>query len=243
MTRRRWIADGAKSGEAWLSGDHAYHLAKVLRSQPGQEFDIIADGRAYRGKITEISAERVVFALGSEIHQHNLPTIDLVLSIYKFDRMEWAIEKSVELGVASVTPLISARTDTHLAKAAEKRAERWARIAREATQQSRRSGVPQVKGPARFKDLAGVAGNKIVLAETECDQQLADVLRHSASLDSSTPVALAIGPEGGWTEDELRWFEHAGWASASLGPTILRAETAAIAAVAIAFSSLARLSN
>lgn len=121
MTRRRWIADGASSGRAWLTGDHARHLTHVLRAQPGQEFDIVSDGSVRRGKIIGLTPERVEFELGEAIPSSAIPFVCLALAVFKFDRMEWAIEKCSELGVDSILPVIAARTDSHLARSAEKR--------------------------------------------------------------------------------------------------------------------------
>lgn len=219
-------------------GDHAQHLIQVLRTQPGQEFDIVSDGRTRRGKVIEVTPEQVEFELGDEIATPSMPSVTLVLAVYKFDRMEWAIEKCTELGVNSIVPVIAARTDTHLGRSAEKRAERWQRLVRQAAEQSRRASVPEVQPPVRLKDILAIGGFKVVLAEAERETPLADALSQYSPSTKNQPLVLAIGPEGGWTDEELGAFSNAGWVSASLGITILRAETAAIAATAIAFSEL-----
>ena len=162
--------------------------------------------------------------------------ITLLLAVFKFDRMEWAIEKCTELNVSSIVPVIARRTEKHLALAAGKRAERWRRIAREASEQSRRVSPPEIAEPVKLVEAVKLeAGLRVVLAEAEREAALAEVLRAHGDAAS---VALAIGPEGGWAEDELQSFAGAGWIAASLGETILRAETAAIAALAMARASL-----
>jgi len=165
-----------------------------------------------------------------------MANLTLVLAIFKFDRMEWAIEKCTELGVSRIVPVICSRTDSHLALAATKRADRWRRLALRAAEQSRRAVPPEIAAPVELQDAlkATTVASRIVLAESEEQVELRDVLASHPEGE----VALAIGPEGGWVEDELQLFQKAGWISASLGNTILRAETAAIAAVAIAFSEL-----
>jgi 16S rRNA (uracil1498-N3)-methyltransferase len=174
--------------------------------------------------------------LGEVISAVPLADITLLLAIYKFDRMEWAIEKCTELGVSRIVPLISRRTDSHLAAASRKRVERWQRIARQAAEQSRRSTPPEIAEPLNLSEALNLSpGLRILLAESEEHTLLRDVLK-SGSADGAT--ALAVGPEGGWVEDEIQAFQRAGWISASLGSTILRAETAAIAAMAIAASAL-----
>ena len=237
MTRRRWIADQVSGDRAALTGEHADHLFRVLRAQVGQEFDIATGTVVRRGRIATIQEGRVEFELGEEVPAANVPNLTLLLSVFKFDRMEWAIEKCTELGVSRIVPIIVRRTDAHLASAAVKRAERWRRIAVQAAEQSRRANPPEIAAPLKLKDavIDGAAAFRIVLAESERETLLRDVLDSS----SAREITLAIGPEGGWAEDELQLFQKSGWISASLGSTILRAETASIAAIAITISELA----
>jgi 16S rRNA (uracil1498-N3)-methyltransferase len=236
MTQRRWIADEVSENRAALVGEHADHLARVLRVRPGEEFDIAAGNSVRRGRVTAVSPTRVEFELGEEIPAADPPKITLLLSIFKFDRMEWAIEKCTELGVSRIVPVIAHRTDVHLARAAVKRAERWQRIALQASEQSRRSSPPEIADPVKLSDLTSLlAGLRVVLSESERQNHLRDVL---ISAPAKNEVLLAVGPEGGWTDDELQFFQKAGWLSATLGTSILRAETAAIAATAIVISEL-----
>src|SRR6266403_5403937 len=156
MTRRRWIADEVSGNTAALVGEHAAHLARVLRAEVGQEFDIATGEEVRRGTITTISYDRIEFALGAKRHlrlRSGAPKITLALAIFKFDRMEWAIEKCTEIGVARIIPVIARRTDAHLATAAVKRHERWRRIGRQAAEQSRRSAPPESAAPIKLKDL------------------------------------------------------------------------------------------
>jgi 16S rRNA (uracil1498-N3)-methyltransferase len=236
MTRRRWIADEVSGTRAFLVGAHAQHLSRVLRARVGQEFDITSGDKVRRGQITSITPDRVEFELGTEIAASVSVQVTLVLSIFKFDRMEWAIEKCTELGVGRIVPAIARRTEAHLAAAAAKRVERWRRIALQAAEQSRRISPPEISEPIKLKDAANLPGSlRILLSENETGATLKDVLE-SRSRDGD--VVLALGPEGGWTNEELNWFQEAGWISASLGSTILRAETAAIASLAVALAEL-----
>src|SRR5437868_7899507 len=136
MTRRRFIADEFSSTRAALTGDHADHLIRALRVRVGQEFEVVTDGVAHLGRILAIGDHKVEFELGAEVSAPTPLPIILALAIFKFDRMEWAIEKCTELGVTKIIPVIARRTDSHLAGAAVKRVERWQRIAREASEQS-----------------------------------------------------------------------------------------------------------
>ena len=251
MTRRRWIADEVTGDTAALVGEHAAHLARVLRAEIGQEFDIATGEEIRRGTITTISYDRIEFALGKKQYRtprskpFDAPKITLALAIFKFDRMEWAIEKCTEIGVARIIPVIARRSDAHLAAAAVKRHERWQRIVRQAAEQSRRAAPPEITAQVKLKDLddAGIlpesVQTRVVLAESlvgsEEDIRLREIL---GSRSTEVEVALAVGPEGGWADGELAWFYEMGWAAASLGDTVLRAETAAIVATALALEAL-----
>jgi 16S rRNA (uracil1498-N3)-methyltransferase len=236
MTRRRFIADQVSGDRATLVGEHADHLARVLRARIGQDFDIATGNAVRRGRITFVGDERVEFELGEEISAGSPGEIILVLAIFKFDRMEWAIEKCTELGVSRIVPAIARRTDSRLAAASVKRVQRWERIARQASQQSRRAAAPEIAAPIKVSEAFPLqAALRIVLSESEDQTLLREVVKPQTA---NGGMVLAIGPEGGWTEGELESFRQAGWISASLGNTILRAETAAMAATAIVASAL-----
>ena len=240
MTRRRWIADTWTDATAKLTGDQALHLARVLRAEPGQIFDVLAGGFLRRSEVTSVSEQEVVFSLGEELETDAALPVHLLLAIIKFDHYEWGLEKVTELGAARITPVLARRTEKHLALASTKRAERWRRIVREAAQQSRRSDLPAIDEPQSLKAaLAAVtAPHKVLLAETEQDNTLASALRRFRAPDGlgaepHRELALAIGPEGGWTPEELDLFLAQGWEAVTLGPRVLRAETAALAGLAI----------
>jgi 16S rRNA (uracil1498-N3)-methyltransferase len=194
-------------------------------------FDVVAGGHLYRAEITSLQNHQVCFALHEELSAAAALPVTLLLSVFKFDRMEWAIEKATELGVARIVPVLARRTEKHLAQSASRRVERWRRIVREAAQQSRRSDVPEITGPMPLKIALEqqTATLKILLAETEQEHSLRNALQENHLGE----VALAIGPEGGWTPEELALFAQHQWQSVTLGPRILRAETATIAALAI----------
>jgi 16S rRNA (uracil1498-N3)-methyltransferase len=230
MTRRRWIADELSGNRAALIGEHAGHLIRVLRARMGQEFDIATGSAVRRGRIVVIAEGRVEFELGEEVATAAALSLTIAMAIFKFDRMEWAIEKCTELGVSRIVPVVARRTQPHLVAAATKRVERWRRIASQVTEQSRRAAPPEITAPLKLQEAINMdASLRIVLSESEQQSQLREILDAHPHGD----LILAIGPEGGWAEEELKQFQSAGWFSASLGPSILRAETAAIAATAI----------
>lgn len=240
MTRRRFIADrwDREAATAEMLGPQAVHLGRVLRAEPGQIYDLVAGGFLHRAEITAVAltagAERITFRLHEELEAESVLPLHLLLAVFKFDHLEWGIEKATELGVARISPVLARRTEKHLAQAAPKRVERWRRIALEATKQSRRTAAPAIDEPASLREaLAALepATSRILLSEVEQANPLATALR---TLPPAASVVLAIGPEGGWAPDELTLFSGEHWQPVTLGPRILRAETAAIAAISIA---------
>jgi len=236
MSRRLWIADEVSGNRAAITGEHARHLTQVLRAQVGQECEVSTGSEVRRARVSSVGRTRVEFELGEPVRSAAESAITVALSVFKFDRMEWAIEKSTELGVDRIIPLIAARTETHLASAVPKRRERWRRIAAAAAEQSRRVSPPEISDAVRLKDfLAFPAATRVALAEGEPTLMLEKALAEGAN-----PVLLAFGPEGGWADQELVAFRNSSWTLASLGPMILRAETAVVAAIAIATATLRR---
>jgi 16S rRNA (uracil1498-N3)-methyltransferase len=259
MTRRRFIADTWTPTTASLTGDQAIHLSRVLRAQPGQIYDIVSNGFLHRAEITSVSEAQVDFLLHEELSSDAALPLHLLLAVFKFDHMEWAIEKATELGVSRITPILARRTEKHLAQSALRRSERWRRIALEASKQSRRTDIPEIAHPIALKSALEQehSPTRILLSETEQSTTLTAALEKAESATTnrvphpsrshregwdvnSSPTcithAIAIGPEGGWTPEEITLFTQHQWQPVTLGPRILRAETAAIAAIAIASS-------
>jgi 16S rRNA (uracil1498-N3)-methyltransferase len=226
--RRRFFVDHFDGNTAVMAGDAAYHLGRVLRAEAGQLYELSDGNSAWLARIENVKRDRVEFVLVEVIpgRESALETT-LLLSIVKFDSFEWALEKATELGVRTIVPLAAARSEKALLHAAEKRSARWRKILLESSQQSRRVSLPKIEAaekPANaFKHSNGF---KIILSERAEAQPLKSVLPAAASL-----AVLAIGPEGGWTDDELAAAETAGFRQASLGHLILRTETAVISAL------------
>lgn len=246
MTRRRFIANLWTPTTATLTGEQAIHLARVLRAEPGQIYDVVANGFLHRAEITTVTAggssgeAEVHFILHEELESDAALPLHLLIAVFKFDHMEWAIEKATELGIARITPILARRTEKHLAQSATKRAERWRRIALEASKQSRRTTVPEIADPIPLKQALEQeqSPTRILLSETEQATTITAALVNAKSSNQEADTALAIGPEGGWTPEEITLFTQHNWQPVTLGPRILRAETAAIAAIAIASAHL-----
>jgi 16S rRNA (uracil1498-N3)-methyltransferase len=236
--RRRFFIEQFEANSATLRGERADHLGRVLRAEPGQLYELSDGARVWLGRIERVALSKrgdshVEFALIEPIAAGEPSLkIQLLISVVKFDRFEWCLEKATELGVTSVVPLAAARTDRPLLDAAGKRQARWARILVESAQQSRRIRPPEIAALVTPQQAfaATTASCKILLSEREDTAPLRDAL---ASAHGMATAALAIGPEGGWTDDEIRLAHTAGFAGASLGENILRTETAVLAALAI----------
>ena len=234
MARRRFFVDQVLDGKAELRGEEAQHLGRVLRAEAGQVYEV-SDGRAvYLAEIQEATKLVVKFQILEQFPpQPPLPDLTLYLALIKFDSFEWAIEKATELGASSIVPVECARSEAGLLAASVKRSDRWRKLAREASQQCRRVAVPVIS-PARKITKLSAEPLACRLEETPGCAALSHLL---ARRQPGQSVNLLVGPEGGWTDSERALLDASGWQRASLGNLVLRAETAATAALAIAGQS------
>jgi 16S rRNA (uracil1498-N3)-methyltransferase len=222
-----------------MEGDAAHHLGHVLRAQAGQLYELSDGSAMWLARIESVGRNRVEFALVEQLPTPQAAAdVTLLLSMVKFEAFEWAIEKATELGVSRITPLAAARSEKGLLAAAAKRSQRWRKILLESSQQSRRLRVPQLDELAKPAQSFGAqtATVRLVLSERSDAPSMRRSLEDSNHAGSSplavSSAALAIGPEGGWTDDELAAARAAGLQEASLGQLILRTETAVVAALA-----------
>jgi len=242
LVRRRFFVGSFDDGRATLSGAGAHHLGRVLRAESGQNYEL-SDGRAvWLARVERVGRDAVEFTLVEPVEgRPSRLAATLLLAIVKFDRFEWALEKATELGAEAIVPLAAKRSEKALVSAAGKRAERWERILLESAQQARCLRPPelrQLSSPAAaFRAAEGSL--KVLLSERSEAPGLRSVLEASAANsraadDGRVHVALAIGPEGGWTDREFEEAAAAGFREASLGSNILRTETAVAAGLAAA---------
>jgi 16S rRNA (uracil1498-N3)-methyltransferase len=242
--RRRFFVDSFDANSATMRGSTAEHLGRVLRAEEGQLYEL-SDGRNVwlarieRVALSKRSENQIDFTLVEPVVVRE-PSLDLVLlvSLVKFDHFEWCLEKATELGVNEIIPLAAARTDKTLLAASWKRRERWERILLESAQQSRRLRAPVLRAPVLPADafVHSSAACKLILSERHEAPFLREALSHSATLArpaAQSSAALAVGPEGGWTDGEIVAALSADFAEASLGENILRTETAVVASLAI----------
>jgi len=231
MARRRFFVDEVRRGEAEVAGEEAEHLTRVLRVENGQQYEICDGARLYLAEIVEARKRSVRFRIVEELPVAE-PTIRiaLLMSLIKFERFEWMVEKATELGVETIVPVQAERSDKGLELAARKRVDRWRKIARAAGQQSHRMHLPEISVPVGLARALVWEGRRIYLEEAPGCPLL---LKAVSDPKAGEAVAILVGPEGGWTDRERSQLVAASWAPVSLGPQILRAETAAIAAVAV----------
>jgi 16S rRNA (uracil1498-N3)-methyltransferase len=237
--RRRFFVEQFAGDRAVMAGEAAHHLARVLRAQAGQVYELSDGSRVRLARVESVGRERVEFALLEELpaYQPSLH-VTLLLSVVKFDAFEWAIEKATELGVSRIVPLAAGRSEKKLLAAAAKRAGRWKKILLEASQQSRRVQLPILEDLARAEDAFASHndGLRVLLSERASAAPLRKILEGQQTANAK----LAIGPEGGWTDSEFAAAQRHGYLEASLGRLILRTETAVLAALASLEYALSR---
>ena len=214
-----------------LPPDTALHLAKVLRVRSGDEITLFSgDGLEYAGEIISVRGPRVVACVGNgtAVDRESPFAVTLVQCVPRGDRMDLIVQKSTELGVARIVPVLSQRSVVRLDGAqAESKTIHWRAVAVSACEQSGRNRLPRIDTPVPLLDYLGgapAATARLVLEPGPGGAAL--------PADLGAAAEVAIGPEGGFEASELEALRTVGFVRVSLGPRILRAETAAIAAVA-----------
>jgi 16S rRNA (uracil1498-N3)-methyltransferase len=247
--RRRFFVDEFENGRATLRGEGAHHLGRVLRAEPGQLYEL-SDGQGlWLARTETVGRDEVQFTLMEELPAAVAPVrIELLLAIVKFDRFEWALEKATELGADEISPLAADRSEKGLIAASAKRSERWKKILAESAQQARRLHIPGLAESAKTRDAlrAAAAPLKLMFSERAGARPLRKVLDPAAASPENevARVAIAIGPEGGWTDAEFSAASECGCVEVALGANILRTETAvcaALAAVQYAFGAFRKV--
>ena len=212
-----------------LTGQDAHHLKNVLRAKVGDPVELLdGNGTIYSCRIAKIGKETITCKVESTRAETSEPKVKVTLaqSLPKGSKMELIIQKSVELGVNRIIPLLSERSVSKEAKLP-----RWEKIAREAAEQSKRGLVPEITQLKKIDDIFRSAKDfdlALIPWELETDKSLKSVL----TTNKSKNLLLLIGPEGGFSQDEVKRARESGFIPVSLGKRILRAETAAIATLA-----------
>ena len=228
-----------------LSPSLSLHLAKSLRVQSGQTI-LLGDDlrRRHRATVIQIGKERLIADIQETYYGPDLdnPPVILVQAVLKSDKMAWIIQKATELGISHIVPLFTERSIPRFnSTQAKNHQERWQRIALEAAQQSERWEVPMISPVQSFEVFcAGLNPKELSLILVE---RALSVSLNSIPLPTQWEgsLSLLVGPEGGWSEAEIAEAEKRECQRVSLGPRILRAETASIAGLAILQSRLGHM--
>ena len=228
-----------------IEGVDARHISKVLRMQPGAQLQIVSDdGVSALAEITAIDSECVTVHCLEKLAESHEPAVRLILAqgLAKGEKMEFIIQKAVEMGAYSVVPVAMEHSVVRLdgAKAAKK-VERWQKIAESAAKQSKRDIIPEVQPVQTMSQMlsANDCATKIIAYECEDKKSLKaalkEALKEAQAKGALTDLLLIIGPEGGISEAELDTARAAGAVPVSLGRRILRAETAGLVAISAIF--------
>lgn len=223
--------------EAIVTGEEAGHMTRTLRMRPGERV-LLNDGqgREYTAQITAVGANRVNLNIESEQPASGEPPVEVILvqGLPKGNKMESVIQKGTEVGVKKFIPVAAKRSVVQFTgPKAQRRCQRWQRVAREAAKQCGRGLVPQVYAPQELSaalEMIATCAFTVVFWEGEKKTGLKQVLASPVDRNS---VGIVIGPEGGWTEEEVKEMKNKGVVPVSLGPRILRTETAGIVAAAL----------
>ena len=218
-----------------VRGERYHYLARVLRVRPGQALEVFdGAGRAFAASVSAVDDDAVELVLGEARSERPQRRITVIQGLPKAEKMEWIIEKATELGAAAILPISTTRAVARLeADRASKRVTRWRRIAEEAARQCGRADVPEILEPRSLPaifEAVGSATRVLVLDEAERDRRLSEAVRAEPAL---APLALAVGPEGGWERAEVAALISAGAVPVTLGRNVLRTETAALAALTV----------
>ena len=227
--------------EMYIEGVDARHISKVLRMQPGAQLQIVSDdGVSAVAEITAIDSERVTVRCLEKLAESHEPRVKLVLAqgLAKGEKMDFIIQKAVEMGAYSVIPVAMEHSVVRLdgAKAAKK-VERWQKIAESAAKQSKRDIIPEVQPVQSMAEMLEKCSCQTKIIAYECEDRLSlkAALKAAEEAGGISELLLIIGPEGGISEGELEQARQAGAVPVSLGRRILRAETAGLVAISAIF--------
>lgn len=215
-----------------LSSDDSYHIIKVMRNNIGDKVEVVIDKCLYICEIIKISDLVTVRRLEKVECDSELPCyVTIAQSLVKEQKMDLILQKSCELGVSEIIPVNTTRSIVKLDKKETKKVERWNKILKEASEQSKRVVIPKVNGIMDIKDLCNLEYDiKILCTVNELSMSLKEVLEKDLN---NLRILLVIGPEGGFTESEENLLIDNGFISTSFGRRVLRTETASLYALSI----------
>ena len=221
---------------ATITGDEHHHLRNVRRIRTGENIRLIdGKGTVSIAKVldTEIADATQAEVLSCEFHAPRLPSLTLFQGVPKHDKMEFILQKTTELGVTQIIPMHSERS---LQKPSQQRCERWQRVIVSATKQCKRAWLPELSSPQKFEACLAQVERftlSLICCESVRERHIKTVLRHRLAPPEPESIAIFIGPEGGFSAEEVNAAIENGCMPVTLGENILRTETAAIAAVSV----------
>ena len=229
--------DNKKDNRYFISGDDFNHIKNVLRMNVGEQFLVSCNDASDLCVLESIQSDTIIAEILEENYQNtNLPIeIHLFQGLPKSDKLELIIQKAVELGVASVTPVAMKRSIVKIDdKKKKSKRERWQAIAEAAAKQSKRTAIPEVREVLSYKEMLAAAKDlDLLLVPYECAEGMTATKAALSQIKSGMSVGIIIGPEGGFETQEIDLAQQSGGKIISLGGRILRTETAAITTVAM----------
>lgn len=228
----RFFIDGTADGRAYIAGADALHIAKALRMRPGEALTL-CDGKGtdFDGVLETVTDRQVTVRITASRPSQAEPTLAVTLyqGLPKGDKMDWIIQKAVELGVTAVVPVATRRSVARLEGKADKKQERWQRIAAEAAGQCGRGMLPSVERPLSWSQaLSRLSGEPALVFYEGGGRPLRELVT-----PSTRRLSVFVGPEGGFDPEEIDAIRRQGGGVATLGPRILRCETAPLAALTL----------
>ena len=228
----RFFIDGTADGRAYITGADALHIAKALRMRPGEALTL-CDGKGtdFEGVLETVTDRQVTVRITASRPSQAEPTLAVTLyqGLPKGDKMDWIVQKAVELGVTAVVPVATRRSVARLEGKADKKQERWQRIAAEAAGQCGRGILPAVERPLSWSQaLSRLSGEPALVFYEGGGRPLRELVT-----PSTRRLSVFVGPEGGFDPEEIDAIRRQGGGVATLGPRILRCETAPLAALTL----------
>ncbi len=225
---QRYFIQEKKENHFQLDEKDSYHVTKVMRMEVGETIEVVYENGCYLAKITSLypQVEGELLSLIEEKKSLSY-SVTLAQSIVKEQKMDWILQKSTELGVQEIIPTIVERSIVKVDKKETKKKERWQRIVKEASEQSKRTTIPIVQSPMTIQELSTLKDYdvKLLCTTRKNTKNLKKIL---SNIKDGATMIIVIGPEGGFTQEEEEILIRGGFETVSLGDTILRTETASL---------------
>ena len=228
---QRYFAKDKKDNMFLLDKTDLHHIKNVMRMKDKEEIEVVHDEKLYRCRVN--INEDIVINMIEEINVNtdfNIPKISIIVPVLKENKMDYILQKSTELGVSEIIPIITERTLVKVNEKEDKKLDRWRRICKEASEQSMRVTIPCITGVKRIKDLNNLSGAKIVCSTFGNVISLKKFLQTSTKYDK---IYIVVGPEGGLSKNEEEILNKMGFISISLGSNILRVETVPLSIISM----------